>query len=222
MRDIGDKIATHAFEAYTLGDVLRQQQYLAVAVGCQAHLQSAVRIARRGCLDRAGIVGGANELDRLRIAKQVDQRLADVLGRFEAQQATGRIVEPSDTAIRVECNGGVGQRRGRCGIFVDEFVEALFPLCLTGRYERYTRIDVTPDPEMVRHGVDVALAQPVGQPLQVVQITQGVGEQRQQQERHHLIDKSARCHGNGEQEDDPPEFLDPSSARIQFVRTEKR
>ena len=110
MRDVGDEVAAHGFQAFDLGDVARHHQAVVVAVG--NHLQHqhqaldpAVAVDQRLVEAAAFQVG-----DEIGLADQVGQRLPAVGQGREREMHLGPRIDPLDVLVAVEGDHPVGQR----------------------------------------------------------------------------------------------------------------
>jgi hypothetical protein len=108
VRDVADEVAPHARDLLDLRHVVRQQQRLSRAERHQLQRQHAPPLAHHGHADRFGEIACRDVGVELRLAHQVDDRLAAVLREVEPELLAGARVRPFDRVVLVEHDDAVG------------------------------------------------------------------------------------------------------------------
>jgi hypothetical protein len=112
VRDVGDEVASHRLQALAVGDVLRQQQFLTVAVGPHHDLDGRAP-ARAGNLHRRVERPFLQAPHERRCAQQVGHRLLQVASGIESEMVCSAGIAPVDTLLRIEQQDTVGRRVDR-------------------------------------------------------------------------------------------------------------
>jgi len=115
VRDVGDEVAAHLFEAHQLGDVARDQQPKFVRVGNQTHVEAQLGRHGRGDVEqRLGLAPGRQPVRHRQRLQAFAERGVDVLRIAQAEQRRRCFVEPEDALVVArDHDDRVGQRRGR-------------------------------------------------------------------------------------------------------------
>ena len=115
MRDIGDEVAADLIGAIESGDVAGHHEGLGISEGHHVDVEKALGVHRRGQFQAAQLAALLVALEQLvegRLADQVGDPLARVLGPAHAEVLRGGIVGPLDVVIGTEHQRGVAQRGG--------------------------------------------------------------------------------------------------------------
>ncbi len=206
MRHIGHEIAAHRLGALELRDVLRQQQFLLIAVGkdlhaqrelrprtCAVHVQGLVKVRRLEIGDK---LGGANQVHRM---------LAKIALRVQTEVLRRSGVAPVDLVVFIEQNHPVGRDLQR----LDEAVQLGLLVAQTPRPQpQLTRCPVKhfgPGARAIGHRCHFGRLEPADQSRQRDGITRHRADEHQQR-RHHgaraPVDQSPNSCGHQNQQQD--------------------
>ncbi|OIQ67313.1 hypothetical protein GALL_511090 [mine drainage metagenome] len=127
VRDVRHEITAHRLGALELGDVLREQQLLSVAIWKDLHTQGELRmrpspVHLQGLMETLPLQIG----DEFRVADQMHRMLAQIALRIEAEMQRCGCIEPVDLVVLVEQHHPVGRHlQGldetlQLGLFVSE------------------------------------------------------------------------------------------------------
>ena len=179
VRDVGHKVAPHRVGAFVLGDVLRQHQLHALAIGPHQHRQG---VATRRPREDDGLV----EQTRLQIGHEgrspheVGHALAAVARRVQAEVLRTHRVAPVDLPGSVQQHHAVG----RCFDGGEELLQAL-PLLAQrqilvaqGPFDAIGQL--APETGVPRRGWQLRAAQPAQQPMGAPGVAQHHGRQPNQ------------------------------------------
>jgi len=180
VRDVGDEVAPHGVDALALGDVLRQQQALVVAVGAQQQGELAAGAVRCGHRQGLGLRLAMQPGDEGRRAHEVADALLAVALRVQAELVGRDAVAPFDVVLRVEQHDAVGRGLDRAQELPQALLLALQGLLALAQRALDAVAEFAPQQQVAgcRFGLRAA------QPAQQARGTQRVLQQEQQQAKH--------------------------------------
>ena len=132
VRNIGDKIAAHAVEAVGLRHILDLHEPPVAGIGNHVDRQHAVLGTIRAQRQWPAEIGFLQVVNKLRLAHQIDDRLAAVGADHQPQLRLGRGVAEKNVIILIEQDNAIGQRlprlnqHGNFGIALGDLFSQVF------------------------------------------------------------------------------------------------
>ena len=196
--DVGHEVAPDLLETRQLRDVPGEQQTLVGAVADQTDGEEHVPVLRRGKLDRSRLPLALQEILEQGVAHQVRHTLPQVLGHLQAEQPTGRGVEPLDPVFTVQDDRGVRECRHRLAQALEGIGELALALARPLVDAVHLLVELAPD---ASSGWRMGLLPRPHPALQTVELQEdpgGVGERRQQQGRQRVTRELPQGQGTRE------------------------
>ncbi len=209
--DVGDEVAAHLLEAVQAGDVARHHQALVVAVQGDLELQHPTLVHRRGQRQRLPVGPGVEVGHEARVADQVGDVLAAVVGGLQPQHRLGGAVPPLKVAVGVEHHHAVAHRLGGFLDALEGRLQAALGVALTLLVAVEAIEQVAPQAGGGGRFVVGAADQPVAQGVQLAQVVGQAGGQAHREPQPRRREQPADQAAGGSQQADAPDLPAPGA-----------
>ena len=172
VRHVRHEVAAHRLQAFPLRDVAREEELLVLPVGHDPEREHQLLAVREAQRERLAVRAALQVGDEVRVADEVEDRLAGVAPRVEPVVALGGRVRPHDVVLGVEHEHAVGHRLRGAAEARELRGEAMLELRGRAHEAVEAREHVLPHARSHRHRRAGRVAQPRDERAQVHEVTQ--------------------------------------------------